>query len=182
MQPDEKRTGAKVLSSMYEWVEWAAGVCILAVLILTFFIRTVGVFGESMEPTLIQGDLLLTTRITSTEAGDIVAVAQPNASNKPLVKRVIATAGQTVDIDKASGHFIVDGEVLVEPYLELNTTTEFGDMPWPVTVPEGFVFALGDNRDNSWDSRYQGVGMIDQRYVLGNALLRVAPLDRFGRP
>lgn len=180
--PEANTRNDRVVSEVYEWVEWGAGIIIFVVLLLTFVIRTVTVFGPSMEPTLHERNGLLTTRLGGApKNGQIVAIVQPNAINEPLIKRVIATGGQTVDIDFDTGEVSVDGTVLEEPYINDYTYLSY-DMTFPQTVPEGCVFVMGDNRNHSLDSRSSIVGMIDNRYILGKILFRFAPLDRIGVP
>lgn len=167
-------------TSAYEWVEWFIGVVIFVVLLMSFGFRTIVVHGESMEQTLLEGDHLIVTRIGEIENGDIVAITQPNSQdNEPLIKRVIATAGQTVDIDFEVGDVWVDGKLLNELYIN-ERTYRFFDMEFPVTVPEGCVFVMGDNRNNSWDSRDTEIGFINEDYILGKAVLRFMPFNRFG--
>lgn len=166
------------LNETYEWWEWALGVVIFVVLLLSFGMRTVMVDGVSMEPTLTQGDNLMVTRLASFEPGDIVAVTQPNVQNIPLIKRVIATGGQTIDIDEETGDVTVDGVVLDEPYIaERIDWYNVGDHEYPVVVPDGCLFLMGDNRNHSWDSRAYEIGMVDSRYVLGKVLVRFMPFD-----
>ncbi|MBR6548641.1 MAG: signal peptidase I, partial [Clostridia bacterium] len=101
----------------------------------------------------------------------------------PIIKRVIATEGQIVDIDFETGVVYVDGVALDESYVKTPTNVKF-DINFPVSVPEDCVFVLGDNRNNSTDSRSSLIGdhgMIDKRYILGKVVLRVLPFDKFGR-
>lgn len=168
------------LNELYEWWEWALGVIIFVVLLLSFIVRTVMVDGSSMDPTLVDGDNLLVTRLSSFEAGDIVAITQPNRQNIPLIKRIIATEGQTIEIDENTGDVIVDGVVLNEPYIaEPIDWYSVGDHNYPVVVPAGRLFVMGDNRNHSWDSRDADVGFVDTRYVLGKVLVRFMPFDSF---
>lgn len=179
-QPKQNRT--RRVNEVYEWVEWLAGIAIFVVLLLSFVFRTVGVYGGSMENTLLEGDSLIVTQLAGTpRAGDIVAITQPNNINKPLIKRTIATSGQTIDIDFEAGTVTVDGELLQEPYIR-EPAHRFYDVTFPQTVPEGCIFVMGDNRNYSLDSRASDIGMIDTRYVLGKVLFRFAPLHRLGRP
>lgn len=179
---EQKRTASGAVSEAYDWVEWFISIIICVVFLLTFAIRTVGVYGISMEPNLHEGDRLVATRLGGAfQYGDIVAITQPNSINEPLIKRVIATGGQTVDIDFEAGSVTVDGKLLDEPYIaETMTTDGQYDVQFPVTVPEGYYFCMGDNRNNSWDSRAEDIGMIDGRYILGKAIFRFAPLNSIG--
>ncbi|MBR6531688.1 MAG: signal peptidase I [Clostridia bacterium] len=152
----------------------ATSVTIIAIL-FTFVIRFVGVDGNSMLPTLNNGDWLIVSAVnTEIEHGDIIISTQPNAFNEPLVKRVIAKGGQTVDIDFKKGEVYVDGELLDEPYIAEPTRTTEG-VNFPVLVPEGTLFVMGDNRNESSDSRSPMVGCVDERYVLGVVKYRIAP-------
>ena len=162
----------------YEWVQ--ALVCsVLAVVVLfTFVIRLIGVDGHSMVPTLQDGDrLLVTTSLLSGKYryGDIVIIQKGTfADGDPIVKRVIATEGQTVDIDFANGIVYVDGEALDEPYINEPTYTDEGT-EFPLTVPEGSIFVMGDNRNRSDDSRNAELGTVDTRYVIGRAVFLLFP-------
>ena len=100
--------------------------------------------------------------------------------NKPIVKRVIATAGQTVDIDFSTWTLTVDGVVIDEPYIKLTTDQQItSDWTYPMQIPEGYIFVMGDNRNHSADSRCRDIGLIDERCVVGKAFVRVFPLNRF---
>lgn len=146
-------------------------------IIFTFVFRFVGVVGPSMQPTLYDGDWLLVTAIKSEyNYGDIVISTQPNAFNEPIVKRVIATGGQTVNIDFATGSVYVDGQLLDEEYIAGNTTDSEG-FSGAVTVPEGKLFVMGDNREHSTDSRSEAIGLLDERYIVGKAMCRVFPTE-----
>ena len=147
--------------------------------VFTFLCRPTSVVGDSMLDTLRNGDWLITTRQTEYKYGDIIIDTQPNIHDEPLVKRVIATEGQRVDINFVSGQVFVDGKELDEPYIKELTHTSF-DVTFPVEVPEGCVFVMGDNRNRSSDSRDSGVGFIDTRYILGKAQIRILPFGEFG--
>lgn len=179
-----ERGGVSFAREVYDWVESGMTAVLCVVLVFTFVARMVGVVGDSMYPTLHNKDRLIATGIyTELKTGDIVVITQPNKRNEPLIKRVIATGGQTVDIDYETGLVYVDGKRLYEPYV--NETIHPGstfEMAFPQQVPPGRVFVMGDNRNNSWDSRALEVGMVDQRYVLGKVIYRVMPYDRFGLP
>ncbi len=169
-------------SELFEWLETIAIALVAVVLLFTFVFRIVGVDGDSMMDTLYDGDRLIVSHLFyKPKAGDIVIITQPNAVNKPLVKRIVALGGQTVDIDTERGLVYVDGKVIDEPYIK-EPTVRIPSPPlqFPYTVPEGKVFVMGDNRNNSLDSRSTAVGPIDERYILGKAVFRVFPLNRFG--
>lgn len=179
--PEEEKKFSLVREA-YDWVEAGITAMIFAVLLFTFAGRLIGVDGVSMLPTLETGDRLIATRMFYTPSGgDIVVITDHNDRHIPLVKRVIATEGQTIDIDFEQGRVYVDGAELDEPYINEPTLSGAG-WDYPLTVPEGCVFVMGDNRNNSWDSRFEGVGMLDQRYILGKVVYRLTPYDKMGVP
>lgn len=148
-------------------------------LVFTFCFRTAGVDGSSMNPTLINADrLIITAGIGSVTNGDIVVSSQPNILEKTLIKRVIAVEGQTIDIDFEQGVVYVDGVALDEPYIAAPTRERL-DFRGPVTIPEGYVFLMGDNRNRSTDSRSNQVGLIDENYIMGRVLFRFLPFGSF---
>ena len=159
---------------------WYSTICMMAaivsvfVVLFGFFLRPAFVQGNSMSPTLEQGDFLLVQRLFSMpEQGDVVVLSVPQFGH-PIIKRVIAVAGQTVDMDIGSGTVTVDGAVLDEPYL--NETMYYAGaaaVSFPAEVPPGCIFVMGDNRNDSTDSR--DIGFIPQSAVLGRAVLRVFP-------
>ncbi len=148
------------------------------ILVLLLVFRVVVVSGTSMNMTLLDGDYLLllsNTFYRTPEQGDIVVVSKENFDNgAAFVKRVIATEGQTVDIDFGAGIVYVDGVALEEPYIN-NLTTNSGGVQFPLVVEKGCVFVLGDNRGISKDSRYPDIGLIDTREILGKAIFLVIP-------
>lgn len=149
-------------------------------LIYTFGVRLIRVDGRSMQPTLLDGErLVISSWKYTAEPGDIVVIDSHTSYGKPLVKRVIATGGDTVDIDFEKGVVYVNGSALVEPYTAEPTYLE-ETVVFPITVPEGCIFVLGDNRNNSKDSRSADIGCVDERDVLGKVLLRLMPVNRFG--
>ena len=111
--------------------------------------------------------------------GDIVIVTQPNDMNHSLVKRVIATGGQTINIDAVAGKVYVDDKELDEPYI-LEPTYVAGNIKYPFVVPEGTLFVMGDNRNVSLDSRSDRIGTIDERYIKGKVWFRIYPFNRIG--
>ena len=165
-----------------DWIEAGILTFVCVVLVFTFVARLAGVDGASMLPTLEHNDRLVITRLGGDPAqGDIVVVNNPDRQSEPLVKRVIATQGQMIDIDFTIGAVFVDGYELYEPYISEATTVNY-DMHFPQIVPEGHIFIMGDNRNNSLDSRDLRVGMVDNRDVLGRAIYRVFPAQRVGIP
>lgn len=150
---------------------------VIVVLFLLVF-RVVVVSGTSMNMTLYNGDYLLLLSNTfyhNPQHGDIVVISKDSFDNgAPIVKRIIATEGQVVDIDFPNGVVYVDGVALKEDYVNTPTNTR-GAVAFPVTVPEGCVFVMGDNRNGSRDSRYVEIGMIDTREILGRAIFLFLP-------
>ena len=164
--------------SWYSWLRTLVCVVLATVLVFTLVVRIVRVEKQSMRETLQNGDILLTVNrhlAGELKAGDIVVIKKEYFEDgKPIVKRIIATEGQTVDIDFDAGVVYVDGEVLEEPYTREPTWLDEG-LEFPVTVPEGCVFVMGDNRNNSKDSRYADLGPIDTRHILGRAVFLIWP-------
>ncbi len=160
---------------LYDWIQCIVSALVAGIIIFMFGIRVVNVKGTSMYPTLHDADMILTTNLFYTpKNGDVVVVQTDTYGPEPLVKRVIATGGQTVDIDFESGIVYVDGVALDEPYTAAPTNTR-EDFEGPVTVPEGCMFLMGDNRNGSTDSRRASIGMVDRRCVIGKVLMIVFP-------
>jgi len=134
-----------------------------------------------MEQTLHHRDYLIVSNMFYTpQPGDVVVLTKRSFMEDSIVKRVIATEGQTVDIDFETGIVSVDDTALDEPYVNASTNRQ-GDMQFPATVPPGHVFVMGDNRNDSYDSRWELLGMVDTRYIVGHTLLRVFPFTAFGQ-
>lgn len=146
--------------------------------VLLLFFRVVIVSGTSMNMTLLDGDYLLllsNTFYKEPKQGDIIVVSKDSFDHgAPIVKRVIATEGQTVNIDFEAGIVYVDGVALEEAYVNTPTNVS-GGMLFPLVVEDGCVFAMGDNRNISRDSRYPEIGFIDTREILGKAILLMIP-------
>jgi signal peptidase I len=166
---------------IYDWIQCLASALIVCVVIFIFFIRVIDVKGTSMYPTLNNEDKMLVSDLFYTpKAGDIVVFKKDEySSEKALVKRVIATEGQEINIDFDNGIVYVDGVALEEDYINELTTTKL-DFIGPQTVPDGCVFVMGDNRNMSTDSRKTEIGMVDNRLIIGKVYCVIFPLESFG--
>ena len=161
----------------YEWVQALVCSVLTVVLLFTFGARLIGVDGHSMLPTLQNGDRMLVLNSVlyhDYKYSDVVVLRKDTFLKEPIVKRVIATAGQTGDIDFDSGTVYVEGEPLREDYINELTFLEEGT-EFPLTVPEGHIFVMGDNRNRSSDSRDSNLGTVDTRYVIGRAVAVAFP-------
>ena len=173
----------RLVTHCYEWLEALSSSLIVVVLLFTLLFRIVNVSGPSMLPTLQDNDrVLLTSYFYRPQPGDVVVITHTAKLQEPIIIRGIALENQTGDIDFETGTVYVDGQALDESaYIANGITTQPSDYTYPLTVPEGHLFVLGDNRAVSKDSRNSSVGMIDERYVLGKAELVVFPFSRFGK-
>ncbi len=161
----------------YEWLRSLVTAVLVVTLVFSFVVRLMGVSGASMLPTLQDGDRLLVLSswlCGEYEYGDIVIARKESFDKEPIVKRVIATGGQTVDIDFTLGRVYVDGELLQEDYINDLTYLEEG-IEFPLTLGENELFLLGDNRNRSSDSRHYLLGGIDERLIIGKAVFRIFP-------
>lgn len=167
---------------MYQNVRTLVTVLAVLILVFTFVARIIVVSGPSMENTLQNGDAMLVWSLGYTpEQGDVVVLTKRSYQEDSIVKRVIATGGQTVDIDYATGTVYVDGVALEEDYIkEQMQVPSYGDMVNHVTVPEGCLFVMGDNRNQSADSRYPEIGIVDERCVIGRVAAVIFPFSNFG--
>ncbi len=165
---------------IFEWVQAIVVALVIALVIRTFVFELIKVNGQSMLPTLEHNDRLVVVKMLyKPEQGDIIILHPPHEERGPYVKRVIAVAGQTVDVDFTRHKVYVDGKALEEDYIN-EPIAQRGDMKFPQTVPEDSVFVLGDNRNNSRDSRYLDVGMIPYESVIGKVTIRIWPLNKIG--
>lgn len=181
---------------LFDWIEVLVHAILAVVLCFSFLFRIATIDGDSMMDTLLDGERVVINNIFYTpKAGDIVVISRNkqndvydnNPQDKPIIKRIIATEGQSVDIDFEQGIVYVDGVKLDEPYTkQMQPYEKYAkyDIQFPVTVDEGCVFVLGDNRPVSLDSRSSQIGeygMIDTRYILGHAVFRVFPFNKIGK-
>ena len=174
----------KPSQTVFEWLEIFI-VSVAAVFILFSFVARIAVVdGNSMYPTLSHNDKLLVRQIFyEPKQGDIIVCQSVKYGlDKPLVKRIIATEGQKVRLDRENWKIYIDDFPLEEPYLVIG---EGMMVDWQyetdeITVPKGHVFVMGDNRNNSLDSRFYDVGYIDERYIIGQVIYRFLPFDGFG--
>lgn len=186
-EPSGKFT--KLKKEVFEWLDVAVISIISVVIALTLVFRVVNITGSSMENTLYSGQkIIISNLLYRPRTGDIVVISRNvdnssmERSEKPLIKRIIATEGQTVDIDFDLGIVYVNGLPQTEDYTKTLTNLKY-DIKFPVTVPDNCVFVMGDNRNNSLDSRSSLIGdngMIDIRYILGKAILRIYPFNVAG--
>ena len=161
--------------NLFDWVQCLVSALVIGILAFMFIGRMIGVSGSSMYPTLHDTDkLIISNLFYEPEVGDIIVLQTDSFSADPIVKRVIATEGQTVDIDFTNGVVYVDGIALDEPYT-YTPTNDRQDFAGEVTVPEGCIFVMGDNRNGSTDSRTKEIGMVDKRCIIGKAYMIVIP-------
>lgn len=193
--PELNEVGVKPDNNAFGFVLEGLDVIISAmiavILLFVFIFKIPTIDGNSMNNTLFDGERIVISNVGyEPKYGDIVVISRNynNSSDNidhsamPIIKRVIATEGQTVDIDFEKGVVTVDGVELDEPYTRTPTNLSY-DIKFPVTVKENCVFVMGDNRNDSLDSRSSSIGdggMVDKRYILGKALFRIFPFNRFG--
>ena len=163
---------------LYDWIYCLLFALIVCVILFAFVFHVIDVVGSSMVPTLHNGDKMLVSGLFyKPKAGDVVVFKKKEYDpNKALVKRVIATEGQEINMDFANGIVYIDGEAIAEPYINELTYNKL-DFIGPKTVPEGCVFVMGDNRNASVDSRKSEIGMLDTRLILGRAYAVIYPLS-----
>ena len=176
--------GANTRAEVYDWIQCIIFALVFCVLLFVFGARMVNVVGHSMVPTLEQNDkVIISNLLYHPKQGDIVVLRKQTLMDEPIVKRIIATEGQTVDIDFDDGVVYVDGKALDEPYVNA-PVHDRENFEGKITVPKGSVFVMGDNRANSADSRYHqddgDRGFVPISDVVGVGIAKYWPLDRLG--
>ena len=187
MAKDKKKTAGEApdpyaaSKELYDWILCLLFALIVCVLLFAFVFHVIDVVGSSMVPTLHNGDKMLVSGLMyKPKAGDIVIFKKAEYDpNRALVKRVIATEGQEINMDFANGIVYIDGEPIAEDYINELTFNKL-DFIGPKTVPEGCVFVMGDNRNKSTDSRKSEIGMVDERTIIGRVYCVIFPLEELG--
>ena len=163
-------------ANLYDWIHTLVYAVAIVVLLLTFFLRLVDVSGTSMVPTLQSKDKVIVTNFLYTpQDGDIVVISHGAEYSDPIIKRVIATEGQSLYIDFETGSVVVDGKELKEDYIQGFTHAE--DAEIPSVIPDGKIFVMGDNRGVSLDSRSKEIGLIDKDDIIGKAQFVAFPFN-----
>lgn len=167
--------------NIYDWIQCLMSALIVCIVLFIFVVRVIDVRGTSMYPTLNNEDKMLVSDLFyKPKTGDVVVFKKDQYDpDRALVKRVIATEGQEINIDFDRGIVYVDGEAIEEDYINELTATKL-DFIGPQTVPDGCVFVMGDNRNMSTDSRKTEIGMVDNRLIIGKVYLVIFPLESFG--
>lgn len=164
---------------VFDWTKSIVAIMFIMLFILTYFFRIVNVDGDSMKNTLINDEKLIVTSFMYTPTdGDIVVISHGQHLDEPIIKRVIATEGETLKIDFDKQKVYVNDKLIDEPYVSSEIVR--GDSVIPEIIPEGKIFVMGDNRAISNDSRYNQVGLIDVKDVIGKAQFRILPVDKIG--
>lgn len=174
---NEEKDKKSFLKELYEWISSIAIAVVLALLINQFLFAMVQVDGQSMEPTLYHGERLIVRKILYTPEKNDVVIIKSNVLQKFIVKRVVALPGQTVSFDE-NMNLLVDGEIQNEPFINQKQLSS-GNLSYPLTVPQGHYFVLGDNRNHSTDSR--SIGLIPEKEIVGESFFRLLPFDKMGK-
>lgn len=187
---------SKLANLSFEWGHCIISAVVIVVILLTFVFRLINIDGSSMLPTLVNSDkVIITNFFYEPEVGDIVVIPAGKYHDEPIIKRIIALEGQDVYINYVTHEVYVDGILLEEEYINCPTIHSLGEKELSLTVPEGKAFILGDNRGDSYDSRYFGnfdtedgdevtdlgeTKCIDVDDIIGKAQFVIFPFERFG--
>lgn len=182
-----------IRAELYDWSGIFLNAIAFVVLLFAFVACIFSVSGPSMMDTLQDGDMVFVSGLFyKPERGDIVMFSKPGLGElsdgalfapSPYVKRIIAVGGDVLDIDYDTSTVYLNGQPQSEAYIlegTLRPPDPNNEISYPVYVPEGYVFCMGDNRNISQDSRSLLVGLVDERYIIGRALFRILPFDQFG--
>ncbi len=180
-EPDDEEEATSIISIIFEWANAIIIGLIFVVFLMTFVFRQVTVDGTSMTDTLQDGDrLIISNFMYKPQYGDIVVISHGEKYNEPIIKRVIATEGQSLSINYETGAVSVDGVILDEDYIKGMTVELKRPIEIPEKIPEGYVFVMGDNRQGSLDSRSTDIGLIPVENIIGKAEFRYYPFDAMG--
>lgn len=172
----------KNFKELLEFIRDLIIIFVLAMFLRTFVFENTRVLGPSMEPTLHDGDLIIVNKLeyyfTDPERGEIIVFPYKGDPSKQYIKRIIALPGEVIDIRE--GKVYINGELYEEEYI-LEEMQLRGDIDFPYDIPADTYFVMGDNRNNSSDSRYQDVGTIEKDKIIGHAVFRLWPINKFGQ-
>lgn len=178
----ENRISNPFLRGLVEWIITILLAAALFFVVRTFLFRNASVTGNSMEPTLNHGDMVILNRLSyqfiSPEAGDIVAFPYQGNPSEVFIKRVVGVPGDIVDL--RNNQFLINGNPLDDSFSQ-DLVLALGDVNFPITVEENRFFVLGDNRNGSKDSRFASVGNVPERDMMGKVLVRIWPMNALGQ-
>lgn len=177
---DIENPAGRFSASCFDWLESIVQALVLVVVIMAFIFRPITVKGTSMLNTLYDQDKVVVMKCGYVpKGGDVVVIRPFNTLDKPIIKRVIATGGQTLSIDFSDGSVCVDGKKIDEPYIRERMWRR-GDGEIPSVIPKGCSFVMGDNRNNSADSRFKEIGVIPNEQIMGKAVFVFYPFNHVG--